>query len=136
MTNTSTPFWNIPLWAGEAQNVDRIVREADRIICVSSGIQWSYSIVFRIPKAVRACETGLVIDFEIDILSGSIGIGAIQEDGSTFIDETVCKTGEPPSFLTISEDKVSRLAMLVVRNATAGGVSAEFIFKSITAFAR
>jgi hypothetical protein len=77
-----------------------------------------------------------VINFEIDVLSGSIGIGAIQEDGSTFIDETVCAAGETPSFLTISEDKVSSLAMLVVRNATPGGASAEFIFKSITAVGR
>lgn len=136
MTDTTNQSWNVPLWAGEAQNVDRIVRESDRIICISSGIHWSYCIVFKIPKAVRSCETELSIQFEVDVLSGSIGIGAIQEDGSTFIDETVCAAGETPGSLTIPEDKVSSLAMLVVRNGTPNGASAEFIFKSITAIGR
>jgi hypothetical protein len=136
MTDPSKQSWNIPLWAGEAQNVDRIVRKTDRIICVSSGIHWSYCIVFKMPKAVRSCITELTIQFDVDIVSGSIGIGAIQDDGSTFIDETVCAAGEKPGSLTIAEEKVPNLAMLVIRNATPGGASAEFVFKSITAVGR
>ncbi len=136
MTDTSKQSWNIPLWAGEAQNVDRIVRESDRIICISSGVPWSYCIVFIIPKAVRACDTELTVQCDVEVLSGSIGIGAIQNDGSTFINEAVCAAGEAPASLTITEDNVSNFAMLVIRNATPGGASAEFIFRSITATGR
>lgn len=136
MTDVNSQVWSIPLWAGEAQNVDRIIRQSDRILCATSPAQWSYAIIFKVPIALRSCSLDLVIEFDMDVVSGQIGLGALQNDGTNFVlgvDEVLCEPGISifPS-LKIPQTEVLNFAMLVVRNTAPKNVVSEFIIKSIS----
>jgi hypothetical protein len=136
MAQTSNQPWNIPLWAGEAQNVDRIVREADRILCATSPVQWSYAIVFKVPVALRSRKSNLIVEFDMDVISGRIGLGALEGDSMDFIagmDEELCEPGVGivPS-LSIPETAAPDLAMLVIRNTAPGNTISEFVVRSIS----
>lgn len=136
MTDTNSQYWNIPLWAGEAQNVSRIVRESDRVLCATSPAQWSYSIVFKVPIALRSCRSNLSVEFDIDVISGQIGLGALQIDATNFVagvEEEFCAPGTSIiPILNITQTEVCNLAMLVIRNTAPKNAVSEFILKSIS----
>ncbi|WP_371423151.1 hypothetical protein [Tardiphaga sp.] len=129
---TKEQFWKIPLWLGVHQHVNRIVRESDKNICTSSGVQGSYSLVYRIPQPIKACRSDLIVTFDADVLSGIVGFGAIQGDGSSFLAETACEPGAQPAPFTIQAGDIAKLANLVIRNLASGDSPSEFVVRSIT----
>ncbi|MGM4892843.1 hypothetical protein [Tardiphaga sp. 709] len=130
---TNEKFWKIPLWLGVHQHINRIVREPDKNICTSSKVQGSYSLVYKIPGPIKACRSDLTVTFDADVLSGVIGFGAIQSDGSSFLAETACEAGAQPAAFTIQADDIAKLANLVIRNLASGDSQSEFVVRSITA---
>jgi FkbM family methyltransferase len=92
--------------------------------------QWSYAISF--PVHTNTNSPGAAkFEFEVKILEGAIGFGAILNDNKTFIQEVICRSQEDWQRVRIFVDEVSDCAAIVVRNVAAGDTTSKLLIRSV-----
>ncbi|WNV09600.1 radical SAM protein [Tardiphaga sp. 709] len=123
--------WDVPISSVTKRKYSDFAVTPEGIHCVTSDGQWEYALVFEVPAAVRNSKSKVVITLDIDVARGAVGVGAVQDDGSTYICEEVFRAGDLDNALIVPAAKVERLSMLVLRNTAPGGTRTVFNIRSL-----
>jgi MoaA/NifB/PqqE/SkfB family radical SAM enzyme len=108
-----------------------MLRTGKGIRCLTSPDQWSYALSFEIPKEALAINQRLSIKIAGVVEAGNIGVGAVEEDLSTYIVEEQFRPGDLDISIFIPADRTHDARRIIIRNAEAGSRQSQIAFSSI-----
>jgi hypothetical protein len=104
-----------------------VSRDDDGLHIQTPREQWSYAISYPV-SAKSWAECPARFDFELSVLEGAIGIGALSLDNRTFIQEKNCYPRGWEN-IRISINDVSQCTAIVVRNVAPGYAASKVIIR-------
>src|SRR5438477_48794 len=69
-------------------------KSADGIRCHTSADQWSYALIFELPQEARSSNRRLLVSIKGEVEAGSIGLGVVKEDLSSYLVEEQFRPGD------------------------------------------
>lgn len=91
--------------------------------------QWAYAAAFDRSGASVAVAGGVIVRVVLEVTAGAVGVGCLNKDQIDFIDEEVVQSGGAPDIVDLVAEDADSIGTLIVRNASARGVSAARILE-------
>jgi len=110
---------------------DARVSDAPPLRVVTPPEAWAYAVSFEVPHDRLPAQHGdaLITRVDIEVVSGRVGIGWTNEEGTAYLEERFVPSGRTPVTLTLPLTAV--LGRLILRNANLGGMRSEFVLHSV-----